>query len=96
MRQSFYDTLTQSKYNKTKYSGLENTLPNSYLNSLLQLFNYIPALRRSCQNHLCEEEHCLCCELGLLYKNIENSEGKISEARNFLRSLYYIPRGNNK
>eukprot|EP01129_Flabellula_baltica_P007186 TRINITY_DN2764_c0_g1_i1.p1 TRINITY_DN2764_c0_g1~~TRINITY_DN2764_c0_g1_i1.p1 ORF type:complete len:1047 (-),score=207.14 TRINITY_DN2764_c0_g1_i1:284-3424(-) len=92
---SFYDPAVQSKFNKTEYSGLENTLPNSYLNPLIQLLYHIPQLSMNTENHLCENEHCFCCEIGLLSSNIRAAGGVITDARNFLRCLYYIPSANS-
>ncbi|QRW27499.1 PAB-dependent poly(A)-specific ribonuclease subunit PAN2 [Rhizoctonia solani] len=52
-------------YNKTKYSGLETHIVNSYTNALLQALHYVHSVRRVAQSHIttpCQTEHCLLCQ----------------------------------
>ena len=43
------------KYNRTGLTGLENALPNSYTNPLLQLMYFTPAIRATMLNRLSRE-----------------------------------------
>jgi PAB-dependent poly(A)-specific ribonuclease subunit 2 len=95
-------------YNRTQYGGLETHIANSYCNSLLQsmFFTVCPnvsmlifqePLRRSIQWHMtleCSKEFCLCCELGFLFRMLEDAKGMNCQASNFLRSFATIPQGN--
>lgn len=65
------DDFDFSAYNKTKFSGLENVLPNSFCNALMQTLYFIPQFRISMLNHLCTVEHCLSCELGFLFREYQ-------------------------
>ena len=75
-------------YNKTKFSGLETHIENSYINPLLQLMKFIPwirnlALFHAATNCLCE--NCLLCELGFLFDMLEKASGLNCQATNVLR-----------
>jgi PAB-dependent poly(A)-specific ribonuclease subunit 2 len=79
-------------FNKTGLSGLENILPNSYVNPLVQMLYHIPQLRVAAQNHLCASDHCLMCELGFLFHMLDAAKGDVPcQAKNFLRTLREIP-----
>lgn len=80
-----------SSYNKTNYTGLDNLLPNSYCNPIIQLLYFIPSIRASMRNHLCERENCLTCELGFLFHMLDHGKGNMVEPRNFLRALRQLP-----
>lgn len=83
-----------SSYNKTNFTGLDNLLPNSYCNPVLQLLYFIPVLRNHFVYHLCERENCLSCELGFLFHMLDNAKGATAEPRNFLRALRTNAEGN--
>lgn len=89
--------LTNTRYyNKTKYSGLEIHISNSYANSLLQMMHFIPLLRNLALQHAataCQEEICLLCELGFLFDMLQKAEGSICQATNLLKALSNHPQG---
>jgi PAB-dependent poly(A)-specific ribonuclease subunit 2 len=80
-----------SAYNKTNFSGLENVLPNSFCNALMQTLYFIPQFRISMLNHLCNVDHCLSCELGFLFHMFDIAHGNSCQASNFWRAMRENP-----
>ncbi|CAG8466414.1 17986_t:CDS:10 [Racocetra fulgida] len=81
-------------YNKTRYAGLETHITNSYCNSLLQVLFFTPALCLITKSHIgssCSKENCLCCELGFLFRMLEDAVGRNCQASNFLKAFSTIP-----
>ncbi|KGQ07956.1 PAB-dependent poly(A)-specific ribonuclease subunit PAN2 [Beauveria bassiana D1-5] len=81
-------------YNKTKYSGLEIHISNSYANSLLQMMHFIPVIRNLALRHAatsCLSEICILCELGYLFDMLQKAEGSICQATNLLKTLSNQP-----
>ncbi|KXX75827.1 PAB-dependent poly(A)-specific ribonuclease subunit PAN2 [Madurella mycetomatis] len=81
-------------YNKTRYAGLENHIPNSYANSLLQLMHYTPLLRNIALQHAataCSSDLCLLCELGFVFDMLQKAEGSTCQATNMLKALSSTP-----
>ncbi|RKF78846.1 PAN2-PAN3 deadenylation complex catalytic subunit PAN2 [Golovinomyces cichoracearum] len=81
-------------YNKTKFSGLETHIPNSYANSLLQVLKYIPMLRNLALQHTatsCINDGCLLCEMGFLFDMLEKAEGLACHATNLLKTFSLNP-----
>lgn len=77
-------------YNKTKYSGLETHIANSYANPLLQLFRFTPVIRNMALHHVakgCRLQTCLLCELGFLVDMLEKAGGQNCQATNFFKAL---------
>lgn len=77
-------------YNKTNFSGLETHIANSFTNSLLQLFKFIPLFRNMALTHAagsCIFEHCLLCELGYLFDMLEKASGQNCQATNLLKTF---------
>ncbi|KAJ3187322.1 poly(A)-specific ribonuclease [Gaertneriomyces sp. JEL0708] len=77
-------------YNRTPYGGLETHIRNSYTNSLLQVLFFTSPLREVCKRHIqsaCPKEWCLSCELGFLFRMLEDSRGTNCQATNFLRGF---------
>ncbi|KAJ5089883.1 hypothetical protein N7532_008567 [Penicillium argentinense] len=77
-------------YNQTKFSGLETHIANSFTNSLLQLFKFIPLFRNLALNHAagsCIFEQCLLCELGYLFDMLEKADGQNCQATNLLKTF---------
>ncbi|KAJ2956748.1 hypothetical protein NQZ79_g7424 [Umbelopsis isabellina] len=81
-------------YNHTKYGGLETHIANSYCNSMLQMLHFTLPLRQIAISHIkadCQKENCLCCELGFLFRMLEDANGQNCQATNFLRAFRTIP-----
>ncbi|KAI9715714.1 MAG: poly(A)-specific ribonuclease [Chrysothrix sp. TS-e1954] len=77
-------------YNKTRFSGLETHIANSYANPLLQLLRFTPWLRNLALHHTasaCLFETCLLCEMGFLFDMLEKAEGQNCQATNFLKTF---------
>lgn len=77
-------------YNKTKYSGLETHIVNSYANPLLQVLRFTNVTRNLALQHTardCRLDSCLLCELGFLVDMLEKAQGRNCQATNFLRAL---------
>ncbi|KAK4242788.1 ubiquitin carboxyl-terminal hydrolase-domain-containing protein [Achaetomium macrosporum] len=81
-------------YNKTRFAGLENHIPNSYANSLLQLMHYTPLLRNMALQHAataCVNDLCLLCELGFVFDMLQKAEGSTCQATNMFKALSGTP-----
>lgn len=77
-------------YNKTPFSGLETHISNSFINSLLQLYRFVPLIRNLALHHAattCISDHCLLCELGFLFDMLEKALGQNCQATNLLRTF---------
>ncbi|EGG21641.1 WD40-like domain-containing protein [Cavenderia fasciculata] len=90
------DEFDTTVHNKTKFSGLENCLLNTYSNCCIQTLYFIPHIRNSLLNHLCQKNYCLSCELGFVFHMMDQSSGKaVVETSNFLRVLKQFPQAEN-
>ncbi|KAI9469074.1 MAG: ubiquitin carboxyl-terminal hydrolase-domain-containing protein [Benjaminiella poitrasii] len=81
-------------YNSTQYGGLETHISNSYCNSFLQVLYFIKPLRNIAKSHIkvsCPKDNCLLCELGFLFRMLEDSKGQNCQATNFLRAFSTFP-----
>ena len=86
-----HDDFDFSKYNKTRFAGLENDLANSYCNALIQVLYFTPKLRSSVLKSCCAQEFCVTCELGFLFHMLHVSTvGIPCQASNMLRALRQI------
>lgn len=77
------------KYNKSAlFCGLENALPNVYVNAAVQVLYFTPPLRRAIGSHTCERQWCISCELGFLFHMFDlGGAGMACEAGNFTRAF---------
>ncbi|GAM89839.1 hypothetical protein ANO11243_078780 [Dothideomycetidae sp. 11243] len=81
-------------FNKTKYSGLETHIANSYANPLLQLLRFVPIIRNLALHHTatsCLYDNCLLCEMGFLTDMLEKAGGMNCQASNFLKVYGNLP-----
>uniref|UniRef100_A0A0A9WV61 PAN2-PAN3 deadenylation complex catalytic subunit PAN2 n=1 Tax=Lygus hesperus TaxID=30085 RepID=A0A0A9WV61_LYGHE len=79
------DDIDMDSMNKTGFSGLEATLPNSYCNAMLQVLFFSSNLRQVMMSHQCSGEFCICCELGFLFSML--CSGAPCHSGNLLRAL---------
>ncbi|KAH9813591.1 PAB-dependent poly(A)-specific ribonuclease subunit [Melampsora americana] len=82
-------------YNRTKYSGLETHIVNSYTNSLLQVLYHTLPVRHLAQSHItltCSGTSCMLCELGFLFKMMDDAKGVNCQTTNFSRAFSINPR----
>jgi hypothetical protein len=90
------NTYDLSNVNKTKFSGLEHSDSNSFMNSLLQMLYFIPAMHFSLKTHLSGIDVSLSDELGFLYHVVDqarslHAKDKSVEPLNFLRYFRNVP-----
>ena len=83
-------------YNKTHFSGLETHILNSYTNAVVQVMHYVPPIRRLAKAHIlidCPREHCLFCELGFVFRMLEDARGTNCQASNFCKTVGVLAQG---
>lgn len=78
-----------SKYNKSGlFCGLENALPNVYVNAAVQVLYFSPPIRKAIGGHSCDQDWCISCELGFLFHMFDlGGAGMACEAGNFTRAF---------
>lgn len=77
------------RYNQSGvFCGLENSLPNVYVNSVVQMLYFTPPIRRAIAEHTCDRDWCISCELGFLFHMFDlGGAGMACEAGNFTRAF---------
>ncbi|KAK9473883.1 ubiquitin carboxyl-terminal hydrolase-domain-containing protein [Dipodascopsis tothii] len=81
-------------YNHTRHAGLETHMPNAYVNGLLQLYRFTPAVYSYALWHVagaCPVDKCLLCELGFVFDMLVKADGEHCRAYNFLRTFGALP-----
>ncbi|GJQ11559.1 hypothetical protein GpartN1_g3350.t1 [Galdieria partita] len=89
-----FEGFDYSLYNKSPFCGLENGLPNSYVNSVIQSLFFLDEFREyviPLHRIRVEEEYCLMDELSLLFQMMKVGSGEACEASNFMRAFQKIP-----
>ena len=84
-------------YNKTQFGGLETHILNSYCNPMLQVLFFNSAIKNITVKHMltaCPQRTCISCELGFLFRMLDNSQGANCQASNFLSAFAAVPQGN--
>ncbi|OAV97453.1 hypothetical protein PTTG_26056 [Puccinia triticina 1-1 BBBD Race 1] len=77
-------------YNNTQHSGLETHIVNSYTNSLLQVLYHTLPVRKVAESHIalsCTTPNCMLCELGFLFKMLDDAQGVNCQTSNFSRAF---------
>lgn len=77
------------QYNRSGlFCGLENALPNVYVNAVVQILYFTPPIRIAVGNHVCNRDWCISCELGFLFHMFDlGGAGMACEAGNFTRAF---------
>lgn len=77
------------RYNRSEMlCGLENALPNVYVNAAVQALYFTPPFRDAMAHHSCGEDGCISCEIGFLLNMLSvGSAGVAIEAGNFTKAF---------
>ena len=91
-----FDNFDFGLYNRSPFAGLENLLPDSYINGIIQLFYHLPPIRDALLRHVCGRTGCLACEFGFLFDMLDQArslprKSRSVQATNFLGALRLEP-----
>jgi DNA polymerase III epsilon subunit-like protein len=77
------------RYNQSDmFCGLENALPNVYVNGVVQALYFTPPFRDAMAHHTCNENVCISCELSFLFNMLGvGGAGVAVEAGNFTKAF---------
>lgn len=77
------------RYNQSgMFCGLENALPNVYVNAAIQSLYFTPPFRSAIAHHSCEQDTCISCELSFLFKMLDvGGAGVAVETGNFTKAF---------
>lgn len=93
---NFHNSSFYRYFNKTRFSGLETHIANSYMNPLLQMYKFTPLLRNLALQHTatsCTKEDCMLCQMGFLFDMLDKANGQNCQATNFLKTFSSLPTG---
>ena len=85
---------------RTPFVGLENNIPNSFLNAEVMLLWSVRAFRSLVLAHTCVSAGCISCELKFLFRMFDQGledglrhgyQGTVVHATNFYRLLAHLP-----
>lgn len=82
-------------FNTSPFSGLETDIDNAYVNSIIQLYRFVPEIYNfmvSCLKDEFFQENSLLAELGFLFDMMTRASGNICRAANFVDVLESIPK----
>lgn len=88
------DNFDFQAYNNTEFSGLDTDVDNSYTNSIIQLYRFVPEVFNFFVGCLKDENFdkpSLLSELGYLYDMMSRSHGRVCRSANFQATLNCIP-----
>jgi|EP00505_MAST-04D_sp_SCG-Rhode-Island_P003133 hypothetical protein len=85
-----------AKFNKSRFAGLENNLPNSYINPIVSTFYFLRPVRNAFIGHLSPLDPCLTDELGFVFHMLDQIQlvdepDKCVELLNFQAAFRRIP-----
>ena len=82
-------------FNSSTFSGLETDIDCVYVNSIVQLYRFVPEIYNflvSCLKDECFQDNSLLTELGFLFDMMTTANGTICRAANFVDVLESIPK----
>eukprot|EP00172_Hildenbrandia_rubra_P000736 Plantae.Rhodophyta-Hildenbrandia_rubra.ctg1404.p1 GENE.Plantae.Rhodophyta-Hildenbrandia_rubra.ctg1404~~Plantae.Rhodophyta-Hildenbrandia_rubra.ctg1404.p1 ORF type:complete len:1176 (-),score=145.65 Plantae.Rhodophyta-Hildenbrandia_rubra.ctg1404:3133-6510(-) len=83
-----FDFLRWNKSGDLGFCGLENGLPNTYVNPLIQALYFSPPFRYTIADHKCDRGNCIACELNFLFHMLKlGGAGAAVETGNFTRTF---------
>uniref|UniRef100_A0A914BVJ5 USP domain-containing protein n=1 Tax=Acrobeloides nanus TaxID=290746 RepID=A0A914BVJ5_9BILA len=88
MRHNSTDETNYAKWNLSQYTSIIENPTFAYVNTPLHAMYFLKPIRNMFLNHLCEDEHCTCCQIGFLYRMLYDQQVESPVANsNLIRSL---------